>query len=943
MTELLGRSRGARRARSGQLTTKSSRSTASSTCARAARPPPPHNRACSKIGSRRPCSGDVLNCGAANVILCCMSVPVATGIDLLEREELLGRLARELAESISGSGRFVFLAGEAGAGKTALVRVFGAEHAATVRLLSGACDALFTPRPLGPLADVAAEIGGDLEELVETGARPHEVLRALLEELRGPRPTLLVFEDVHWADEATLDVLRLLARRVATVPALVLATWRDEELDRAHPLRILIGELASSPAVTRLSLPPLTIEAVRTLSAPYPVDADELHRVTGGNPFFVTEVLAAGGARLPESVRDAVLARVSRLTPAARRLVDAVALVPPRVEPWLLEDIGGADSMEIDACLSSGVLCSEPGGIAFRHELARRAVEDAVPSIRRLDVHRTVLRGLTQDARAARDSARLAHHAEAAGDTAAVLAYAPAAAERATLLAAHREAAAQYARALRFAQELPAEARAELLERRSFACYLTDQFDEAIEALQEALVLYRELGDRLGEGAALCSLSRRLWCAGRKPQATAAVTEGVVVLEQLAPGRELAMAYSAMSSLCMNGEDREGTVVWGERAFELAEFLGETKAIVHTLNNIGTIELLDGIPDGREKLERSLALSVEAGLDADVGRAFINHAWAITRTRAYGDLEPIESGIEACGERGLEVWRLYMLAFRARSELDRGLWTEAAQTATSVLRYQRQAPLLRILALTVLGLVRARRGDPDQWAPFDEAIAAAGSSDELQFVAPVATARAEAAWLEGRHESVAKETEFALNLALRGGIGWVSGELALWRRRADIEESPPAKLAPPYAFALAGASADAAAWWGAAGCPYDAALALADAADLASLQQAHEQLVALGARPAATLVARRLRALGAVIPRGPRPSTRANPGELTVRELDVLRLISAGKRNADVADELVLSPRTVDHHVSAILRKLQVRTRGEAAAAALEFRLLQDR
>lgn len=872
-----------------------------------------------------------------------MTAFVAARTDLVEREELLDRLARELAEAMSGSGRLVLLGGEAGAGKTALVAAFAAEHAGNVRLLFGSCDALFTPRPLGPLADVAAETGGELEELVEDGARPHQVLRALLDELRGPRPTLLVFEDVHWADEATLDVLRLLARRLETVPALVLATWRDEQLDRVHPLRILIGELASSPAVTRMSLPPLTAEAVRTLAGPHAPDADELHRVTGGNPFFVTEVLAAEGPELPESVRDAVLARVSRLPPAARRLVDAVALVPPRVEPWLLEEIGGADAGEIDACVSSGVLRSEPGGIAFRHELARRAIEDAVPSTRRLAVHRTVLRALKQDSRAVRDSARLAHHAEAAGDTAAVLAYAPAAAERATLLASYREAAAQYARALRFAQDLPARERAGLLERRSFACYLTDQFDEAIEALQEALVLYRELGDRLGEGAALCSLSRRLWCAGGKPQAAAAVTQGVAVLERLPPGRQLAMAYSTMSSLCLNGEDREGTVVWGRRALELAEHLGETETIAYALNSIGTIELLNGAADGREKLERSLALSVEAGLDDHVGRAFLNHAWAIMRTRAYGDLEPIERGIEACSERGLEVWRLYMLAFRARSELDRGLWTEAAQSATSVLRYQRQAPLLRILALTVLGLVRARRGDPDQWAPLDEALAAAGSSDELQFVAPVVTARAEAAWLGGRRESVPTETEFALDLAVRGRVGWVSGELALWRRRAGLRESLPAELAPPYALALAGASAGAAAWWAAAGCPYDAALALADAPDPTSLQRAHERLVELGARPAATLVARRLRALGGVVPRGPRPSTRANPGELTVRELDVLRLVATGKRNADVAVELVLSPRTVDHHVSAILRKLQVRTRGEAAAAASGLGLLQDR
>ena len=868
-----------------------------------------------------------------------MTVSVVARSDLLEREELLDRLAQELAEASEGAGRLVLLAGEAGAGKTALVRAFVAEHASNVRALSGACDALFTPRPLGPLADVAAETGGDLEELVETGARPHRVLRALLGEL-AVRPTILVFEDVHWADEATLDVLRLLARRVETVPALVLATWRDEELDLAHPLRILVGELASAPAVSRMSLPPLTIEAVRTLSSPSPVDADELHRVTGGNAFFVTEVLAAEGAALPESVRDAVLARVSRLAPAARRLVEAVALVPPRVEPWLLEEIGGSDTVEIDACLSAGVLRSESGGVAFRHELARRAIEDAVPPTRGLDVHRRVLQALVRDPRASRDSARLAHHAEAAGDTDAVLAYAPLAAERATLLAAYREAAAQYARALRFAQELPPEVRADLLERYSFACYLTDQFEDAIEALEQALVIYRELGNRLGEGDALSSLSRRLWCAARQPEAVAAAAAGVAILEQLPPSRELAMAYSTMSSLCLNGEDREGTHTWARRALELAEPLGETETIAHALNNLGTIDLLEGIPEGREQLERSLALSVEAGLDDHVGRAFLNHAWAITRTRAYRDLEPIENGVEACGERGLEVWRLYMVAFRGRTQLDRGLWTEAAESATNVLRYQREAPLVRILGLTVLGLVRARRGDPDHWALLDEALDAAGSNDELQLVAPVALARAEAAWLDGCPDAVAGETEAAFALALRGGVGWLSGELALWRRRAGLVEPAPTAAAPPFALALAGASEEAAAWWEAIGCPYDAALARADGEDPALLQQGHERLLELGARPAATIVARRLRALGVAVPRGPRASTRANPGELTLRELDVLRLVAAGARNADVAEELVLSPRTVDHHVSAILRKLRVRTRGEAAAAASELGLL---
>ena len=171
---------------------------------------------------------------------------------------------------------------------------FCEEHGRSARILWSACDALFTPRPLGPLLDVAEVTGGELEELVESGARPHEVAAALMGELRTRAPTILVIEDLHWADEATLDVLKLLARRIEGAPALILASYRDEELDRAHPLRLVLGEFASGQAVERLKLEPLSPAAVAALAEPHGVDADELYRKTEGNPFFVTEVLGGG-------------------------------------------------------------------------------------------------------------------------------------------------------------------------------------------------------------------------------------------------------------------------------------------------------------------------------------------------------------------------------------------------------------------------------------------------------------------------------------------------------------------------------------------------------------------------------------------------------------------------------------------------------------------------
>ena len=481
----------------------------------------------------------------------------------------------------------MLVGGEAGVGKTALVSRFCEEHGRSARILSSACDALFTPRPLGPLLDVAEVTGGELEELVESGARPHEVAAALMRELRTRAPTILVIEDLHWADEATLDVLKLLVRRIEGVHALVLASYRDDELDRDHPLRLVLGEFASGQAVERLKLEPLSPAAVATLAEPHGVDPDELYRKTEGNPFFVTEVLAAGEGEIPDTVRDAVLAHAARLSPAARTLLEAAAVVPPPVELWLLETLAADVVDQLDECLTSGMLTASPAGVAFRHELARLAVEESLAPNRRVALHQKALAALADPPSGAPELARLAHHAEAAGDGEAVLEFAPAAAARAASLGAHREAAAQYARALRFAEEQPLEARAELLKRRSHECYLTDQADEAVEAQKGAIECYRRLGDRRSEGDALRGLSSILWCPGRVAEAAQAGQEAVALLEQLPPGRELAMAYSNVLQLCVNAEDAEGALVWGTRAIELAQRLDDTEVLSHALTMIG--------------------------------------------------------------------------------------------------------------------------------------------------------------------------------------------------------------------------------------------------------------------------------------------------------------------------------------------------------------------
>jgi DNA-binding CsgD family transcriptional regulator/tetratricopeptide (TPR) repeat protein len=629
------------------------------------------------------------------------------------------------------------------------------------------------------------------------------------------------------------------------------------------------------------------------------------------------------------------------LTSAATAVVEAVSVALPQAELWLLDALVTDPAAGLEECLTSGILEAQPGGIVFRHELARMAIEESLPPYRRIALHRRALRTLTDPPAGAKDLARLAYHAEAAADGEAVLRFAPDAARHAASIGAHREAAEQYARALRFGGALPADARAVLLERRSYECYLTDQSGPSIEALEQAIMHWRASGNRMQEGTALAQLSRRLWCAGQTTAAATAGHDAVRLLEGSAPGSELADAYTALSSLYLNNEWFDATISWGRKALDLADACGDTAVTVHSLNNIGTIQFLAGLPEGRDKLERSLALSEQAGLEEHVGRAFIHFGWAMTRTRAY-ELGPLlDRGVKVCLDLGLEVWALYVIAYRARMHLDRGRWNDAATDAGAVLDSAPSVPLLRLQALSVLGLIRARRGDPQQWAPLDEALALLEDHDELQYSAPVAAARAEAAWLDGRSAEVDGMTRDVLASAVDRGAAWVVGELAWLRWLARIREIVPAVI-EPYATQLAGDGGGAATQWNRLGCPYDAALALVESDDGVALRSALAEFQRLGARPAAAIVARRLREHGVRdVPRGPRAGTEHHPARLTRREAEVLGYIQQGASNAEIAARLFLSEKTVHHHVSAILRKLGVGSRGQAVYAASQHGLIR--
>ena len=857
---------------------------------------------------------------------------------LLERDRELERLTSWLDEARRGRGRLVLVGGEAGVGKSVLVDHFRARVRGTVRQLAGACDPLVTGRPLAPMVDIGAATGGALARAVEDGAPPERVAMCLLSELAAtPRASVVVFEDVHSADGATFDVLRFLARRIGVTQTLLVATYRDDAIVADHPLRVLMGDVAAFPAVRRLTLAPLTERAVQILAEGAGVDAGDLYWRTGGNPFFVTEILAAGTASIPGTARDAVLARAARLSAGARVLLELVAVAGDAATA-LVGDVTGTDPVLLDECVAAGMLRRVGAAFAFRHEIARQAVEEAILPVRRERLHRDTLRALA--ARHDVDPARLAHHAEAAGEAAATLRYATVAAERAALVGAHAQAAAQYGRALGSGGGLNQRRRAELLQRRSWECAVSDQVPEATAACEGALRIWRGSGDRLREGDGLRWLSRLQWMSHRGRESQRTASAAVALLERLPPGPELAKAYANLAQQRVIVLDLPGTVAAGERAIALAAGLGDTATVAHAMISVGQATLLVGDDGGEAMLREGIDRARQIGDDELAARGHYALLRSYLFDRRYRAAEAVlGDGVALCTDRGIEFWRYYLLGGRAVCRLEQGHWADAEQLAQLVLATtQTTAVARRISPCLTLASLRVRRGEPGAAQFLSEAEGLAARIGWAGFGQSTVAVRLEQAHLAGGDD----ETEMAAQEVLAGLVAdparsgrWQLGEIAYWLWRAGRLDAAPAPAAEPYRLQMGGQWERAAEQWTAMGCPYHAAWALADSGEEHALRRALSAFQQLGARPAAARVAGALRARGARhIPQSHRASTRANPANLTQRELEVLVLVATGLRDAQIAERLVISEHTVHHHVTAILRKLGTPSRGAAAAEA---------
>src|SRR6266508_4172084 len=767
-------------------------------------------------------------------------------VRLLERDAELGRLRETLRRAGQGRGSVVLVSGEAGIGKTSLVRAF-AEHArARARVLIGVCDDLVPPRTLGPFRDMARGGDGPLAEAAASAAERDAVFGAVYQEL-SDRSTVMIVEDVHWADDATLDVVRYLAWRIAELPSVLVLTYRDDELRDDHPLRRVLGALARQD-VQRLALRRLSPSAVQELATPHGADARAVLHATGGNPFFVTEVLASPDADVPATVRDAVLAPLARL---------------PRVE-----------------------------------------------------------------------LSRLAHHAHEAGEPEQVVEHGLAAAREAAAAGAFHEALAHYELVLRWSGLLPDEQRAAIMEDSVWVLYNLSRFDKAVARAREVVRLRELLGDQAALGQALTTLSRTLYMVNDPAGSEEAVTRAVALLEPLGDRRRLARAYTYLAAILELTDRLDEAISRARQALELGERTGQQDVVAHSLNYLGYALLDRGDPSGAEHLRRAVAIARAAHHYEYAQRSYTNLVEGLYRLGRFKELdEPIALGLAYAREYGFASHEYNLEAHRCMLLTLRGQWAEAEAGLRRLLAGE-DPGVLASFGLSALGRLLARKADPTAGALLERAWQTATRTNSVQAIALAGIARVESACLRGDHRAAYERAKLPLERTAVQGAERYRGELLRLLVRCGHPARGFAGCPPEYALGIEGDWRGAAEAWRSLGAPYEHALELAASGRPPELLDALRALDQLGAVAAADIVRRELRRLGvARLPRRPQPRTRANPAGLTGRQLEVLGLLADGLTNAEIADRLVVSVRTVDHHVAAILSKLNVATRREAARA----------
>ena len=872
-------------------------------------------------------------------------------IELIERTALLTTLNKNYQDMIAGEGHCIMLSGEAGIGKTSLVRAFCQEHRHHAKIYTGTCDALFTPRPLAPLYDIIWQIwGATPTAATPTAAAPAPSPVTIPAEDRTTLftdflnrfdqqhgPSIIVFEDIHWADEATLDFIKFFARRITRTRCLFILTWRDDEIHALHPVRQLLGQLPPH-SFTRLQPQPLTKNAVEHLATARGYRGEDVYSISGGNPFYVNEILASYSPGIPDNIKDSILSVYNRFDQKTRQVGELLAIMPTGLETHYLEQLEPDYENALAACLETKIILLKDDRLFFKHELYRRTIESALSPFTRINHNKNVLTAFKNAFEANGEIERIIHHAKNANDHDTVVHYAPIAAAQAAALGAHIEAARLYFSAIEYYGGKDENKLVSFFEPYAYECYLTNRMKDAIIYQQKVAQIWKTKQNAEQLGNSLWFLSRLWWFDGNRRQAELFAKQAVDVLNDQPPTRAKAMAFSNMSQLKMLSDQTVECIHWGEKAIWIAQQLNDDEILSHAYNNIGAAQskVHNYQRKGIELLKKSLAIAQRHHFHEHAARAYTNMAYSAVVMKDYPFATAIlKEGIQYCEELELDSWRTYMLSWKARLLLDTGHWNEAAEIAEQLIRSDTQASIVKIGALTVIGTVRMRRNKPDALPALLEAKAKAFEAMELQRILPALTALLEYEWITG--EPVIEKTaiEYAIGLLSQGGTLRESSEFDFWLDKVRGQQVPLHHIHERYRAGDPTTTGATAAGWERLGCPYEQALFLFEGDETAK-----RQAIAIVQKLEATAVYEKMklamRSEGIrSIPRGSRKTTRDNPALLTERELGVLELLKEGLQNKEIGTRLFISAKTVDHHISAILFKLDVDSRTKAVKEAL--------
>ncbi len=865
-------------------------------------------------------------------------------MELIEREGFLALLQKQFEDIVSGEGHCIFITGEAGIGKTSLVKEFCKKKKEECTIYRGACDGLFTPRPLAPLYDILWQVNKERWPVTPSNEERSALFANFFQELSTKKERLImVFEDIHWADEGTLDFVKFFARRISHLPCLFIVTFRDDEIHSRYPLRQVLSQLPPD-SFTKIKVTPLSKEAVSTMAVEKGYSGEDVYSISGGNPFYVNEILASYSPGVPDNIKDSILSVYERQDDGTKHAWQICSVVPEGLEIERFAKIKSSWNEAMDHCFAMNVIIVQNDKVVFKHELYRRTIEESLSPFMRIALNKMILELFLKSFEEKGDIERIVHYAKNSNDNTIVVQYAPVAARKAACAGAHLEASKLFLTAIEYANGNNRDLLIEFYEAYAYECYLTNQIKEAIIFQGKALNLWQEKNDIEQEGNSMRLLSRLWWIEGNRDNAEKFGKKAIDILQTQPTSKAKAMAFSNMSQLKMFSEETFECIEWGNIAITMAREISDDEILCHALGNVGTahwrVQPLE--ETGKKLLLESLNIALKKSFHDHAARAYTSIIYNSIEFKQYEVANQfLQNGINYCEERDLDSSKNYILSLKARILLEAGNWDEAVSITKNLLTIPGQPAIVKIGALVTLASIEIRKGNPDALLHLQEAKTLALVTKEHQRIIPVMIAILEYEWLTSKKIIAEEELNACIDLVQKIDNTSQNSKFCFWLYKARKKEMNIQELYKPYMFLKEGKAVLAATFWKMTGCPFELAFALSEGNE-EDKRNALPLFQKLGADAVYEKIKMEMRAKGIKkIPRGLRQSTKTNPAQLTNRELDVLNLLQKAIQNKEIAETLFISSKTVDHHISSILFKLDTTSRAKAVSEAVRLGILK--